>query len=93
MPAGRAAETATVDGAVAAAAGAAASTGAAAGGAEAAAAAETHWDCWDCRALEAGPGHAAGKKGQVTEFTWCFKTFRAIKLVHNLGDHCSDNQS
>lgn len=59
MPAGRAAGTAAAGGAVAEAAGAAALAGAAAGGAEAAAAAETHWDC---RAPEAGPDHAAGKK-------------------------------
>lgn len=59
MPAGRAVGTATAGGAVAGAAGAAASTGAAAGGAEAAAAAGRHWDCWDCRALEAGPNRAA----------------------------------
>ena len=62
MPAGQAAGTATAGGAVAVAAGAAASTGAAAGGAEAAAAAATRWDCWDCRVLETGPGHAAEEK-------------------------------
>lgn len=74
MPAGRAAGTATEGGAVAGAAGAAALTGAAAGGAEAAAAAETHWDCWDCRALEAGPDHAAEHigKSKVSEFMQCF---------------------
>lgn len=60
MPAGRAAGTATAGGAVAEASGAAASTVAAAGGAEAAAAAAgKRWDCWDCRALGAGPDHAA----------------------------------
>lgn len=59
MPAGRGAGTATADGAVAEAAEAAALTAAAAGEAEAAVAVETHWDCWDCRALEAGPDHAA----------------------------------
>lgn len=59
MPAGQAAGTATAGGAVAEAAGGAASTGAAAGGAEAAAAAGKRWDCWDCRALGAGPDHAA----------------------------------
>lgn len=69
MPAGRAAETATAGGAVAEAAGAAALTGAAAGGAEAAAAVGKHWDCWDCRALVAGPDHAAEHvgKSQVSE--------------------------
>ncbi len=59
MPAGRAAGTATAGGAVAEAAGVAALTVAAAGGAEAAAAAGTRLDCWDCRALETGPDHAA----------------------------------
>lgn len=69
MPAGRAAGTVTVGGAVAEAAGAAALTAAAAGGAEAAAAVETHWDCWDCRALEVGPDHAAeqNEKSQISE--------------------------
>ena len=62
MPAGRAAGTATAGGAAAEAAGAAALTAAAAGGAGAAAAAETRWGCWDCRALGAGPDHAAGHK-------------------------------
>ena len=70
MPAGRAAGTATAGGAVAEAAGAAALTAAAAGVAEAAAAAETHWDCWDCRALEVGPDHAAEhiENSQISEF-------------------------
>lgn len=62
MPAGRAAGTATADGAVAAAAEAAALTAAAAGGGEAAAAVETHWDHWGCRAVESGPPHAAKHK-------------------------------
>lgn len=62
MPAEQAAGTATAGGAAAEVAGAAALTGAAAGGAEAAAAAETRSDCWDCRALEAGPDHAAENK-------------------------------
>lgn len=70
MPAGRAAGTATAGGAVAEAVGAAALAGAAAGGAGAAAAAGTHWDCWDCRVLEAGPDHAAKHigKSQVSVF-------------------------
>lgn len=63
MPVGRAAGTAAAGGAVAEAAGAAVSTVAAAGGAEAAAAAGKHWDCWDCRALEAGPDRAAEHSG------------------------------
>lgn len=64
MPAGQAAGTATAGGAVAEAAGVAALTEAAAGGAEVAAVAETHWDCWDCRALETGPDHAAEESGK-----------------------------
>lgn len=58
-PAGPVAGIAAGGGAVAEAAGAVALTGAAAGGAGAAAAAGTHWDCWDCRALEAVANHAA----------------------------------
>lgn len=86
-PAGRAVGTATAGGAVAGAVGAAASTVAAAGGAEAAAAAGKRWDCWDCRALEAGPNRAAAeKKISINHAFFC--NVRALQSLCSLHINC-----